>query len=80
MSRRVPSGPSPRVTGRTIQVAVRLPLALHAALVERGPVAPQIVRAVVRDVAQCAAADPPLDAAAARDAARPALTQEQTDG
>ena len=51
MSRRVPSGPSPRVTGRTIQIAVRLPHALHAALAERGPVSPQIVGLVAREVA-----------------------------
>lgn len=75
MSRRVPSGPSPRRTGRTIQVAVRLPLAMHAALVERGAVAPQLVEAAARYLA-----DPPLDAAAARDAARAALKQEQHDG
>lgn len=64
-------------TSRTQLIALRLPVAMHAALAARGPVSPQIVEAVGRYLA---AAEPPLDAAAARDAARKALAQEQADG
>jgi hypothetical protein len=34
---------SPRINARSIQVAVRLPLDVHAALLARGPISPQII-------------------------------------
>jgi hypothetical protein len=43
MSKRVPSGPSPRETGRTIQFAVRIPKDLLAELEPYGPIAAQLI-------------------------------------
>lgn len=40
------SNPSPRRNGRTIQIAVRVPLKMHEWLSARGEIAPQIVAAL----------------------------------
>lgn len=68
MSRRVPSGPSPRVTGRTEQIAVRVPLA-HADAARKLAAAWGVsLAAVVRASIATTTTDP-----AAREAAQEAL-------
>lgn len=69
------SGISRRTTSRTIQVGVRFPHAIHSELVANGPITPQVVKAIEWCLG-LAAAEPPLDAAAARDAARKALRED----
>lgn len=48
MSKRVPSGPSPRTTGKTKQIAVRVPLALYGDLEKRGNITKQVLYALNR--------------------------------
>lgn len=46
MSKRVPSGPSPYETSRTIQIAVRMPKDLLAEVRARGSVTKQVIEAL----------------------------------